>query len=111
MASVYRRKTTKGCCGFWCSVSTAPELLRQTNSTRFKQDTVEQALRAQCFEPTLNVSGLHAGVVIEDGHKVIVPGEAVASIDIRPVAGMTIERTMAAIRRYLDNQGYEDNHA
>ena len=85
-----------------------PELFRQTNSTRFKQDTVEQALRSQCFEPTLNVSGLHAGVVIEDGHKVIVPGEAVASIDIRPVAGMTIERTMAAIRRHLDNRGYED---
>ena len=71
------------------------EVLRQAGSARFKQDTFEQALRAQCFEPTLNVSGLQAGVVIEDGHKVIVPDEAVASIDIRPVAGMTVEGTMA----------------
>ena len=84
------------------------EVLRQAGSARFKQDTFEQALRAQCFEPTLNVSGLQAGVVIEDAHKVIVPDEAVASIDIRPVAGMTVEGTLAAIRRHLDNRGYGD---
>jgi acetylornithine deacetylase/succinyl-diaminopimelate desuccinylase-like protein len=75
---------------------------------RFKQDSLEGALRAHCFQSEFNVSGLKSGYVSESGHKVIVPHEAVAALDIRPLDGMTVVGMLAAIRRHLDRYGYGD---
>lgn len=76
--------------------------------SRFKQDTVKDAIRARCFQSEFNVAGLKAGYVAEGAHKVIVPHEAVAAIDMRPLDGMSVESMLKCIRRHLDNHGFED---
>jgi acetylornithine deacetylase/succinyl-diaminopimelate desuccinylase-like protein len=75
---------------------------------RFKQDTLEAALRAKCFQSEFNIAGLKSGYVSESGHKVIVPHEAVAALDMRPLDGMTVDGMVAAIRRHLERHGYGD---
>ncbi len=75
---------------------------------RFKQDSFEAALRAHCFQSEFNVAGLKSGYVSETGHKVIVPHEAVAALDMRPLDGMTVEGMVAAIRRHLDKHGFKE---
>lgn len=86
----------------------AERALADLGVTRFKQDTVEAAIRARCFQSEFNVAGLKSGFVSETGHKVIVPHEAVAALDMRPLDGMTVEGMVAAIRRHLDQHGYAD---
>jgi acetylornithine deacetylase/succinyl-diaminopimelate desuccinylase-like protein len=86
----------------------AAKLRADLNIARFKQDTLEAAIRAKCFQSEFNVAGLKSGYVSETGHKVIVPHEAVAALDMRPLDGMTVEGMISAIRRHLDKHGYPD---
>ena len=86
----------------------AARLLEDIDVARFKQASLEAALRAHCFQSEFNVAGLKSGYVAEAGHKVIVPHEAVAALDMRPLDGMTVEGMMSAIRRHLDRHGYPD---
>lgn len=86
----------------------AKRVLIDLGVTRFKQETAEAALRARCFQSEFNVAGLKSGYVSETGHKVIVPHEAVAALDMRPLDGMTVEGMVAAIRHHLDRHGYPD---
>lgn len=81
-------------------------LLGETHARRFKQATALAAIRAYCFSTEINVSGISGGVVIEGGHKVELPGEAVASIDLRPLDGMTVSHITDAMRRHLDTHGF-----
>ena len=76
--------------------------------TRFKQDSVKDAIRARCFQSEFNVAGLKSGYVAEGAHKVIVPHEAVAAIDMRPLDGMSVEKMLASMRAHLDRHGFED---
>src|SRR5262249_51190664 len=76
--------------------------------TRFKQESVRDAIRARCFQSEFNVAGLKSGYVAEGGHKVIVPHEAVAALDMRPLDGMSVENMLASMRRHLDKHGFED---
>ena len=86
-----------------------PERLHaDLNIARFKQDSLEAAIRAKCFQSEFNVAGLKSGYVSETGHKVIVPHEALAALDMRPLDGMTVEGMIGAIRRHLDRHGYPD---
>lgn len=86
----------------------AKRVLADMNVARFKQGSLEAALRAKCFQSEFNVAGLKAGYVAEGGHKVIVPHEAVAALDMRPLDGMTVEGMIGAMRRHLDRHGYPD---
>jgi acetylornithine deacetylase/succinyl-diaminopimelate desuccinylase-like protein len=86
----------------------AAKLRADLNIARFKQDTLEAAIRAKCFQSEFNVAGLKAGYVSETGHKVIVPHEAVAALDMRPLDGMTVENMIASMRRHLDEHGFTD---
>jgi acetylornithine deacetylase/succinyl-diaminopimelate desuccinylase-like protein len=86
-----------------------PERLRaDLNIARFKQDTLEGAIRAKSFQSEFNIAGLKSGYVSESGHKVIVPHEAVAALDMRPLDGMTVENMISSIRRHLDKHGFPD---
>ena len=85
----------------------AKGFLTEMDVTRFKQDNLEEALKAHCFQSELNLSGIKAGVVIEGWHKVMLSREAVASMDLRPVDGMSIEITLT-IRGHLDRHGFSD---
>lgn len=84
----------------------ANAILREAGARRFKQDSLIDALRAYCFKTEINVSGVAGGVVIEGGHKVELPNEAVASLDIRPLDGMTVEHITDCLRRHLDKKGF-----
>lgn len=75
---------------------------------RFKQETVEAAIRARCFQSEFNIAGIRGGYVSESGHKVIVPHEAVAAMDIRPLDGMSVQGILASMRRHLDRKGFPD---
>jgi acetylornithine deacetylase/succinyl-diaminopimelate desuccinylase-like protein len=86
----------------------AKSALADLGVTRFKQETVEAAIRARCFTSELNIAGLKAGYVSETGHKVIIPHEAVAALDMRPLDGMTVDGMIASIRRHLDKHGFPD---
>ena len=81
-------------------------VLKEIGASRFKQDNFKDALRAHLFQSEFNVSGIQAGHVIENGHKVVIPTEAVASLDLRPLDGMTVEKAMSAIRTHLDRRGF-----
>lgn len=81
-------------------------ILKEIGARRFKQCNFRDALRAHLFQSEFNVSGIKAGYVIENGHKVVIPTEAVASLDLRPLDGMTVEQTVAAIRAHLDRHNF-----
>ena len=81
-------------------------LLKEIGARRFKQDNFRDALRAHLFQSEFNISGIQAGHVIENGHKVVISTEAVASLDLRPLDGMTVEQVMSAIRTHLDRHGF-----
>jgi acetylornithine deacetylase/succinyl-diaminopimelate desuccinylase-like protein len=83
-------------------------VLEEFGVTRFRQDRLEDAIRAQCFDSPLNIAGLRSGFVLDDAHKAIIPGEAVASLDLRCIDGMTTDGVRDAIRRHLDMHGFED---
>ncbi|HEY8449127.1 MAG TPA: M20/M25/M40 family metallo-hydrolase, partial [Bacillota bacterium] len=76
------------------------ELKRYLGIKRFKQDDIFDALYDYCFKSEFNISGIRAGAVIEGGHKVVLPTEAVAAVDIRPV-GQTVQDIVSAIERHL----------
>jgi len=75
---------------------------------KFKQDAIEAAIRAHCFQSEFNVAGIKAGYVSETGHKVIIPHEAVAALEIRALDGMTVEGMVTAMRRHLDRHGFPE---
>ncbi len=83
-------------------------VLKEIGASRFKQDNFRDALRAHLFQSEFNVSGIQGGHVIERGHKVVIPTEAVASLDLRPLDGMAVDQVMAAIRAHLDRHGFRD---
>src|SRR5690606_21606418 len=56
-------------------------ILDDLGVSRFKQGDFINALRAHCFQSEFNISGISGGHVIEGGHKVTLPTEAVASVD------------------------------
>jgi len=86
----------------------AKRALADLGVTRFKQDNVKDAIRARCFQSEFNVAGLKSGYVSESGHKVIVPHEAVAALDMRPLDGMSVSNMLASMRRHLDKHGFHD---
>lgn len=81
-------------------------VLRDLGAHRFKQDDLASAIRAHCFQSELNISGLKAGAVIEGGHKVVLSHEAVASLELRLLDGMSVPQVVTALRRHLETNGF-----
>ena len=86
----------------------ATALLREAGAARFKQESLLDALRTYCLKTEINISGVSGGTVIEGGHKVELPNEAVASLDIRPLDGMTVEHITSCLRNHLDRFGFNE---
>ena len=83
-------------------------ILEAVGARRFKQSDPEQALRSYCFKTEINISGIAGGAVIEGGHNVQLPCEAVAALDTRPLDGMTPEHIRSCMRRHLDSRGFPE---
>ena len=67
----------------------------------------EKVVERLAAMPTINIEGLVAGYT-GPGGKTILPGRAVAKIDMRLVPDMTPEDTVAKLRAHLDKRGYTD---
>jgi acetylornithine deacetylase/succinyl-diaminopimelate desuccinylase-like protein len=67
----------------------------------------EELLKKYLFEPSVNVAGLIAGYTGE-GYSTILPGRALAKVDIRTVPDMTNEKTRRIVREHLDRNGFSD---
>lgn len=67
----------------------------------------EELLRKYLFEPSVNVAGIIAGYT-GAGYSTILPGRALAKVDIRTVPDMTIEKTRRIVRAHLDRHGFAD---
>ena len=82
-------------------------LLAEIGAGRFKQDSFLDALRAHVLEPELNVSGIEGGYAPSDGHKVVMPNQASANIEVRPVSGMSVDQVLNCLRTHFDRLGFE----
>jgi acetylornithine deacetylase/succinyl-diaminopimelate desuccinylase-like protein len=67
----------------------------------------EQAVARNVGMPTVNIEGLVAGYT-GPGGKTILPGRAVAKIDMRLVPDMTAEDSLAKLKAHLAKRGYGD---
>lgn len=67
----------------------------------------EKALERLAAQPTINIEGLVSGYT-GPGGKTVLPGRAVAKIDMRLVPNMTKADSIAKIRAHLDKRGFQD---
>lgn len=65
------------------------------------------ALERLASQPTVNIEGLVSGYT-GPGGKTILPGEAVAKLDLRLVPNQTRAEAEAKLRAHLDKRGFED---
>lgn len=66
-----------------------------------------QALERLASQPTVNIEGLVAGYT-GPGGKTILPGRAVAKLDLRLVPNQTRDEAVRKLRAHLDERGFED---
>jgi acetylornithine deacetylase/succinyl-diaminopimelate desuccinylase-like protein len=67
----------------------------------------EQTLQRLASQPTINIEGLVSGYT-GPGGKTVLPGRAVAKIDLRLVPNMTMDDSIAKLRAHLDKRGFQD---
>jgi acetylornithine deacetylase/succinyl-diaminopimelate desuccinylase-like protein len=67
----------------------------------------QQALERLASQPTVNIEGLVAGYT-GPGGKTILPGRAVAKLDLRLVPNQTRKEAVEKIRAHLDKRGFKD---
>ena len=67
----------------------------------------QEALELLCSRPTVNIEGLVGGYT-GPGGKTILPGKAVAKIDMRLVPDMTAAEALAALKAHLAKHGFGD---
>ena len=67
----------------------------------------QQALERLASQPTVNIEGLVAGYT-GPGGKTILPGRAVAKLDLRLVPNQTRAEAEAKLRAHLDERGFKD---
>jgi acetylornithine deacetylase/succinyl-diaminopimelate desuccinylase-like protein len=67
----------------------------------------EEALELLVSRPTVNIEGLVGGYT-GPGGKTILPGRAVAKMDLRLVPDMTRDDAVAALKAHLEKRGFAD---
>ena len=67
----------------------------------------QEALEMLASRPTVNIEGLVGGYT-GPGGKTILPGKAVAKLDLRLVPDMTAADSLAALKAHLAKRGFAD---
>jgi len=81
---------------------------KQLGVSRWMYDAnFEQALEMLVSRPTINIEGLVGGYT-GPGGKTILPGRALAKIDMRLVPDMTKDGAVAALKEHLAKHGFGD---
>src|SRR5271156_3155119 len=70
----------------------------------------QESLELLCSRPTINIEGLVGGYT-GPGGKTILPGRAVAKIDMRLVPDMTAAEALASLKAHLAKKGFGDIEA
>lgn len=84
------------------------DAMRALGVTRWIDDLpYEKALERAASQPTINIEGLVSGYT-GPGGKTVLPGRAVAKIDMRLVPDMTKDDSVAKLRAHLDKRGFKD---
>jgi acetylornithine deacetylase/succinyl-diaminopimelate desuccinylase-like protein len=84
------------------------ELKKALGVTRFVKDlNFQDALERLASQPTVNIEGLVAGYT-GPGGKTILPGRAVAKLDLRLVPNMTAAEAEAKLKAHLAKRGFGD---
>lgn len=84
------------------------ELKKQLGVTRFIKDAnFTDALQRLASQPTVNIEGLVAGYT-GPGGKTILPGKAVAKLDLRLVPNMTAAEAERKLKAHLAKHGFGD---
>lgn len=84
------------------------DMMKSMGVTRWIDDMpFDKALERLAAVPTINIEGLVSGYT-GPGGKTVLPGRAVAKIDMRLVPDMTPDDTVAKLRRHLDAKGFAD---
>jgi len=66
-----------------------------------------ELLKAYCFEPTINISGLISGYT-ETKIQNITPARALAKVDVRLVPKMSVDDILTKIKKHLSKRGFAD---
>lgn len=83
--------------------------LREIGAAKFKHDLHgEDLISSYLFRPLVNIDGIYAGFIDDQGTKTTLPHRAYAHVDIRLVPDMTVEVVMEKVRGHLARRGYED---
>ncbi len=80
-------------------------MLDDCGSFVFKHKSFEEALKSHILRPEINVSGISSGYANLNGHKAIIPNDAIANLDIRLVDKMTPNQVIKSIREHLNVNG------
>ncbi|WP_411339626.1 M20/M25/M40 family metallo-hydrolase [Sphingopyxis sp. J-6] len=93
------------------------DAIKHTNEAQMKDDlgvtrwiddlSLEDAMVRLMQEPTVNIEGLVAGYT-GPGGKTILPGRAVAKLDLRLVPNQTRAEATQKLRAHLDKRGFND---
>jgi acetylornithine deacetylase/succinyl-diaminopimelate desuccinylase-like protein len=67
----------------------------------------EKSLERLASQPTVNIEGLVAGYT-GPGGKTVLPARATAKLDLRLVPNMTVEDSLAKLKRHLAKKGFAD---
>lgn len=83
--------------------------LKEIGAKRFKHDIHgEDLISWYLFRPLVNIDGIYAGFIDDQGTKTTLPHRAYAHVDIRLVPNMTVEGVMKKLRNHLAKRGFED---
>jgi acetylornithine deacetylase/succinyl-diaminopimelate desuccinylase-like protein len=91
------------------AASSSPEAMKKALGIKafaFDEPFVK-TLERRAGQPTVNIEGLVSGYT-GPGGKTILPGRAVAKIDMRLVPNMTKDDTVRKLRAHLDKRGFQD---
>ena len=88
--------------------SNEEQVKKQLGVNRWIDDLpFQQALERLASQPTVNIEGLVAGYT-GPGGKTILPGRAVAKLDLRLVPNQTRDEAVKKLRAHLDKRGFND---
>lgn len=95
-------------CEILASTSDLSFELEALNARKFKRDLPAKDLYLYAHtQPQLNINGISAGYT-GPGTKTVLPSEAMVKMDVRLVPNMDPDRTIAAIRKHLNNHGFHE---
>ena len=91
-----------------CRANPEADVMKELHITHWIDDLpYQQAMERLASQPTINIEGLVGGYT-GPGGKTILPGRAVAKIDMRLVPNMTFDDAIAKLKAYLGKKGFAD---